>query len=114
VEEAARLVGLLDQSRHGERERGFSMMLGRLFDRRDEGLLMCVVDGPDGVPVAMCQFVPATGIGGYSLDLMRRSRGEHPNGLIDFALIATIEHLRERNMRGLSLNFAAMRAVLRG
>lgn len=114
VEEAARLVGLLDQSRRGERERGFSMMLGRLFDRRDEGLLMCVVDGPDGVPVALCQFVPAQGIGGFSLDLMRRARGEHPNGLIDFALIATIEHLREQQLRGLSLNFAAMRSILEG
>jgi lysylphosphatidylglycerol synthetase-like protein (DUF2156 family) len=113
-EEAARLAGLLDQSRRGERERGFSMMLGRLFDAHDEGLLMCVVDGPDGSPVAMCQFVPAPGIGGYSLDLMRRARGEHPNGLIDFALIATIEHLRAQGLRGLSLNFAAMRAVLDG
>jgi len=112
--EAARLLGLLDQSRHGERERGFSMMLGRLFDRRDDGLLLCVVDDPDGQPVAMCQFVPAQGIGGYSLDLMRRSRGEHPNGLIDFALISTIEHLRQQNMRGLSLNFAALRSVLDG
>ncbi len=112
--EAERLAGLLDQSRRGDSERGFSMMLGRLFDRRDEGLLMCVVDGPDGSPVAMCQFVPAPGIGGYSLDLMRRARGDHPNGLIDFALVSTIEHLRERNLRGLSLNFAALRSVLDG
>ncbi len=113
-DEATRLAALLDQSRRGERERGFSMMLGRLFDRRDEGLLLCVIDGPDGQPVAMCQFVPAQGIGGYSLDLMRRARGEHPNGLIDFALISTIEQLRSRGLRGLSLNFAALRSVLDG
>ena len=70
------------------------MVLGRIFDPRDEGLILCVVTGPDGAPAAMCQFVPARGIGGYSLDLMRRDRGEHPNGLIDFALVSTIEHLR--------------------
>ena len=80
----------------------------------DEGLLLCVVTGPDGAPAAMCQFVPARGIGGYSLDLMRRDRGEHPNGLIDFALVSTIEHLRELGARGLSLNFAALRSVLEG
>jgi Phosphatidylglycerol lysyltransferase, C-terminal len=62
----------------------------------------------------MCQFVPARGIGGYSLDLMRRDRGEHPNGLIDFALVSTIEHLRDLGCQGVSLNFAALRSVLEG
>ena len=90
---AERLTGLMPQGRRGEFERGFSMMLGRLFDRHDEGLLMCVVTGPDGEPAAMCQLVPAPDIGGYSLDLMRRDRGDHPNGLVDFALVSTIEHL---------------------
>ena len=111
---AQRLTGLMSQSRRGEFERGFSMVLGRIFDPRDEGLLLCVVTGPDGAPAAMCQFVPARGIGGFSLDLMRRDRGEHPNGLIDFALVSTIEHLRELGCEGLSLNFAALRSVLEG
>lgn len=111
---AGRLAGLMSQSRRGECERGFSMMLGRIFDPRDIGLLLCVVSAPDGSPAAMCQFVPAPGIGGYSLDLMRRDRGDHPNGLIDFALVSTIEYLRDNGYRGLSLNFAAMRAVLEG
>jgi lysylphosphatidylglycerol synthetase-like protein (DUF2156 family) len=105
---------LMRASRRGEAERGFSMMLGRIFDPRDEGLLLTVVRAPDGMPVAMCQFVPAPGIEGYSLDLMRRHLGDHPNGLIDFALVSTIEHLRERGLRGLSLNFAAMRSLLDG
>ena len=111
---AQRLGGLMAQSRRGESERGFSMVLGRIFDPTDDGLLLCVVTGPEGEPVALCQFVPARGIGGYSLDLMRRDRGEHPNGLIDFALVSTIEHLRSRGARGLSLNFAALRSVLEG
>jgi lysylphosphatidylglycerol synthetase-like protein (DUF2156 family) len=113
-ETADRLVPLMSQSRRGEFERGFSMMLGRIFDPRDHGLLLCIVTAPDGAPAAMCQFVPAPGIDGYSLDLMRRDRGEHPNGLIDFALVSTIEHLREQGARGLSLNFAAMRSILEG
>ncbi len=76
------------------------MMLGRLFDPRDTGLLLTAVYGPDGSPVAMCQFVPSPAIGGYSLDLMRRDPGDHPNGLLDFALCSTITHLKERDMRG--------------
>jgi lysylphosphatidylglycerol synthetase-like protein (DUF2156 family) len=111
---AASLAGLMSQSRRGETERGFSMMLGRIFDPRDEDLVLCAVWAPDGSPAAMCQFVPASGIGGYSLDLMRRDRGDHPNGLIDFALVSTIEHLRKSGARGLSMNFAAMRSILDG
>lgn len=111
---ALQLTGLMSQSRRGEFERGFSMVLGRIFDPRDENLILCMVTGPDGNPAAMCQFVPARGIGGYSLDLMRRDRGEHPNGLIDFALVSTIEHLRDLGCQGVSLNFAALRSVLEG
>jgi lysylphosphatidylglycerol synthetase-like protein (DUF2156 family) len=113
-EDAARLVELMNKSRRGDQERGFSMMLGRLFDARDTGLLLTLVEGPDGAPVAMCQFVPSTAIGGYSLDLMRRDPAEHPNGLLDFALCSTIAHLKEKGMKGLSLNFAALRSILDG
>jgi lysylphosphatidylglycerol synthetase-like protein (DUF2156 family) len=113
-EDAARLVELMAKNRRGEQERGFSMMLGRLFDSRDTGLLLTLVEGPDGAPVAMCQFVPSPAIGGYSLDLMRRDPAEHPNGLLDFALCSTIAHLKELGMKGLSLNFAALRSILDG
>jgi lysylphosphatidylglycerol synthetase-like protein (DUF2156 family) len=112
--DAACMAELMAKSRRGEQERGFSMMLGRLFDPRDADLLLTLVEGPDGDPVAMCQFVPSPAIGGYSLDLMRRDPGDHPNGLLDFALCSTIAHLKERGMRGLSLNFAAMRSILEG
>jgi lysylphosphatidylglycerol synthetase-like protein (DUF2156 family) len=64
--------------------------------------------------VAFCQYVPAPGINGYSLDLMRRDDGEHPNGLIDFAVVETIRWLQAHGQRGLGLNFATMRAVLAG
>jgi lysyl-tRNA synthetase class 2 len=108
------ILDLISMLRRGEAERGFSMMLGRLFNPKDKGLLLTIVHGPDGKPVAVCQFVPSPAINGYSLDLMRRDPGEHPNGLIDFALCSTIEHLRDTGARGLSLNFAAFRSVLDG
>jgi lysylphosphatidylglycerol synthetase-like protein (DUF2156 family) len=111
---AAELIELMGRNRRGEQERGFSMTLGRVFEPRDTGLLMTVVGGPDGSPVAVCQFVPAPAIGGYSLDLMRRDPGDHPNGLLDFALVSTIEHLREQGHRALSLNFATLRSLLDG
>ena len=103
---------LLDSSRQGDFERGFSMMLGRVCDARDEGTLMCVVRNATGSPAALCHFVPAHSINGYSLDLMRwDKKGDHPNGLIDFALCTTISYLAREGKRGLSLNFAAMRAI---
>jgi lysylphosphatidylglycerol synthetase-like protein (DUF2156 family) len=111
---AAELIELMGRNRRGEQERGFSMTLGRVFEPHDTGLLMTVVTGPDSAPVAVCQFVPAPAIGGYSLDLMRRDPGEHPNGLLDFALVSTIEHLREQGHRALSLNFATLRSLLDG
>ena len=102
------------ESRRGQVERGFSMTLARLFDARDTGLLLAVCFEPDGAPAAFCQFVPAADIDGYSLDLMRRSDGrapERPHRLRDRADDrAPAGH----GHRGLSLNFAAMRAVLAG
>ncbi len=108
----ADILDLISMLRRGEAERGFSMMLGRLFNPKDKGLLLTVVHSPDATPVAVCQFVPSPAINGYSLDLMRRDPGDHPNGLIDFALCSTIEHLRSQGGRGLSLNFSAFRSIL--
>jgi len=110
----AQLRGVMAENRRGEAERGFSMTLGRIFDPDDRGLLLAVAYGPDGDPVGFCHYVPAPGINGYSLDLMRRTDGPHPNGLIDFVVVRTIEHLKSLGMNGLGLNFATMRAVLAG
>lgn len=112
LQEAVRAI--LGGGRRGDVERGFSMTLGRIFDVRDEGLMLAVCRAPDGRPVAFCQFVPAPGIGGFSLDLMRRDTGDHPNGLLDFVVVRTIEHLRDVGFERLGLNFATMRGVLAG
>ncbi|MGO9557863.1 MAG: bifunctional lysylphosphatidylglycerol flippase/synthetase MprF [Acidimicrobiales bacterium] len=113
---ATALRDVMVKSRRGGVERGFSMTLGRIFDPADTGLLLAVAHGPgpEAPPVAFCQFVPAPGIRGYSLDLMRRDPGDHPNGLLDFILVRTMEHLKEEGYDGLGLNFAMMRAVLAG
>ncbi len=50
----------------------------------------------------MCQFVPTPALRGFSLDLMRRDPGEHPNGLLDYALCETIEHLASAAAHGAS------------
>lgn len=108
------VLAIMDKSRRGDVERGFSMTLGRVFDEADQGLLLAVCHDPDGVPVAFCQYVPAPGINGYSLDLMRRDQGERPNGILDFVIVETVRHLRQRGMQRLGLNFATMRAVISG
>ncbi|NNN21762.1 MAG: DUF2156 domain-containing protein [Acidimicrobiales bacterium] len=111
----ASLVELMPKTRKGEAERGFSMTLGRIFDLRDEGLLIAVARDPNQKPVAFCHFVPAIGINGFSLDSMRRDPDPtHPNGLIDFVLCATIFHLKEQGFSSLDLNFSTWRAVLAG
>lgn len=106
------LQALMGSSRQGGVERGFSMTLGRLFDPRDTGLLIAVCTAADGSPAAFCQFVPSRAIGGWSLDLMRRDVGHHPNGLLDFVIVETIRYVASNGGGGVGLNFATMRAVL--
>jgi lysylphosphatidylglycerol synthetase-like protein (DUF2156 family) len=111
---AVQLQDVMARGRRGGVERGFSMTLGRVFHQADQGLLLTVCRDPAGLPVAFCQFVPSAGIDGYSLDLMRRDDGDHPNGLLDCCIVGTIEHLRALGYHALGLNFATMRAVLAG
>ncbi len=117
VEPALReqLLALMTETRRGDVERGFSMTLSRMFDPRDTGLLLAICFDADGTPKAFNQYVPAWAVGGYSLDVMRRTADKDaPNGLTDFVIIETIAWMRDRHMRGLGLNFATMRAVLAG
>src|SRR5439155_8409073 len=41
-------------------------------------------------------------------------QAEVPNSIVDFVVTATIQHLKERGLRGLGLNFATFRAVVAG
>lgn len=112
----AAIEAMSDESRQGEAERGFSMTLSRLFQPDDTGLMLSLTRDPSGRVDAFCQWVPATEIGGWSLDVMRRRTDTEglPNGLIDANIVATIAHLAGRGERGLGLNFAMMREVLEG
>jgi len=50
------ILELISMLRRGEAERGFLHDAGRLFKPKDKGLLLTIVHGPDGKPVAVCQF----------------------------------------------------------
>jgi lysylphosphatidylglycerol synthetase-like protein (DUF2156 family) len=109
----AKLRALMTQSRRGDVERGFSMTLGRVFEPDDRGLLLAVALDAEDHPAGFCQYVPARAIEGWSLDLMRRSEASGvPNGITEFVVAKTIEHLRREGSVGLALNFATFRAVL--
>jgi lysylphosphatidylglycerol synthetase-like protein (DUF2156 family) len=109
----AKLRALMTESRRGDVERGFSMTLGRVFDPDDRGLLLAVALDSEDRPAGFCQYVPARAIEGWSLDLMRRSEANGiPNGITEFIVVKTIEHLRLAGSVGLALNFATFRAVL--
>jgi lysyl-tRNA synthetase class 2 len=108
------LLRLMVESRQGQAERGFSMTLGRMFDPDDVGLLLAVAFDEHDRAVALCQWVPCAAIDGYSLDVMRRSLGEHPNGLTDFLVVETIRRVQAEGRTAIALNFATMRAVLAG
>ena len=110
----AQVEEVAGQSRRGEAERGFSMTLSRLFDAHDDGLMLSVTTSPEGRVDAFCQWAPAPGIDGWSLDVMRRRLDvdDLPNGLIDFTVVRTIQEVVARGQRGVGLNFAVMRDVL--
>jgi lysylphosphatidylglycerol synthetase-like protein (DUF2156 family) len=109
------LLELMTETRQGETERGYSMTLSRIFDPRDEGLLLAVCFDAEGRPMAFNQYIPAREVNGFSLDLMRRSNDpDAPNGLTDFVIIETLQWMAERGLQGLGLNFATMRSVVAG
>ncbi len=105
---------VMSESRRGGVERGYSMTLGRVFDPDDHGLLLGVAFEPNGDPAAFCQFVPAPGHTGWSLDLMRRTNRPHPNSITDFVVVSTILAIQSWGAQELALNFATLRAVLAG
>ena len=112
AEDRAELEQLAHASRRGVAERGFSMTLSRLFDPHDRELMLTVVRAADGIPQAFLQWVPAAGGHGWSLDVMRRNIDPTlPNGLIDFAVLASIFHVAPDGGE-LGLNFAVLREVL--
>ncbi len=109
--ERAELRELAREWRGGQPERGFTMALGRIADRRDPNVRVARARGRDDDELAaFLQLVPCRG--GLSLDVMRRVR-DAPNGLHDFLIVRTVQTLAAEGADRLSLNFAGFRALLR-
>jgi lysyl-tRNA synthetase, class II len=109
----AQAAALAELSRHwrgGAAERGFSMALGRLFDRRDPDTLVVTATDGQGRLRGFLHFVP-WGADGASLDVMRRDRSA-PSWLNDFLVVEAARGLPRLGIRRLSLNFSFLRAVL--
>ena len=112
AEDRAALESLAEAGRRGEAERGFSMTLSRLCDPHDEGLLLTLVRDAERTVQAFVQWTPAAKISGWSLDVMRRNPSHDlPNGIMDFAIVATILHLAPTGGK-IGLNFAMLREVV--
>ena len=91
-------------------ERGFSMALDADIASHQETLLVLARDR-GGQLRGVLHLVPTFGRDAVSLSLMRR-HPESPNGLTEYMTVKTIEQLRERGIKEISLNFAAFARLL--
>ncbi|GAB2754842.1 bifunctional lysylphosphatidylglycerol synthetase/lysine--tRNA ligase LysX [Terrabacter koreensis] len=111
-DELAHVVARIDDWRHGETERGFSMALGRRGDPSDGDVLLVTAHlagraGP--ALVGVLGLVP-WGRRGVSLDVMRRSP-EAPNGVTELMVSELLDRASQLGLRRVSLNFCMFRAV---
>jgi lysyl-tRNA synthetase, class II len=107
----AELKRVSDEWRQGEPERGFSMALDELCCHEQADTVAVIARDSDGVMRGFLQFVPSYGRPAMSLSAMRRERST-PNGMTEFLLVRSIELLRERGVREVSLNFAAFARIV--
>jgi lysyl-tRNA synthetase class 2 len=105
VELAARSI----EWRVGKTERGYSMALGRIDAKKDPNVLT-IRAFRDGQLTAFLTFVP-WGTQGLSLDFMRRSPDSDP-GITELLICDLIEACSGRDIKQVSLNFAAFRDAL--
>ncbi len=109
ADELAEIERLAEAWRGEETERGFSMALNRLGDPTDGRCVLITARDRDGKIRGFLSFVP-WGVGGVSLDLMRRDR-DAENGLNEFLVAKLLELGGELGIRRVSLNFAVFRNV---
>lgn len=91
-------------------ERGFTMAMDALFGYPDAVIVLVL--GPQGAVAGFLQLVPSPACRGYSLAAMRRLPGG-PNGLMEFAIVKTIEWARQAEVNEVSLNFSVFAEYLR-
>lgn len=110
--ELATLSKAVDDWRHGDTERGFSMALNRLADPADPTITWVLAHDADGRLQGVLTFVPWTP-NGLSLDVMRRSP-DAPNGVTELMIGELMEQCRDLGVRKVSLNFCMFRTAFAG
>ncbi len=96
---------LLRVGRIGDAERGFAMGMDDIRGVLEQDTLFVLARDRDRRLRGVLHFVPCYGRSAMSLSIMRRDP-ESPNGLMEFLVVATIESMRERGIKEVSLNFA--------
>jgi lysylphosphatidylglycerol synthetase-like protein (DUF2156 family) len=94
---------LIDVSRRVD-TRGFSMILGRLFDGRTPDAVLAVARDRSGGAVAVHRYLWA-GKKDLSLDLPMRARGA-PNGVDERIIAETVDYAGDHGVERVSLAFA--------
>jgi lysyl-tRNA synthetase class 2 len=102
LEEIEHVIAL---GRLGHPERGFSMAMDSIRGEREEDTLFVLARDEHGAIRGVLHFVPCYGRPAVSLSFMRRDP-ETPNGLTEFLVTEAVDHLRERGLEEMSLNFA--------
>lgn len=90
--------------KNGKKEKGFSMTLKRLPDKRDEDCQFAVAVENNAVIGFLC-FMPVYQNHALSLDYSRRKDNTY-NGLNEFLIIKSAEYYKTKGIKKLSLNFA--------
>jgi len=104
--------GVLEAGRIGKDERGFSMCMDGVACTNQQDTLFVLARDGEGTLRGVLHFVPCYGRSAMSLSIMRRDPST-PNGLMEFLIVSAIEHMRERGVQELSLNFAALTKCIR-
>jgi lysyl-tRNA synthetase class 2 len=106
------MQGVLETGRIGNCERGFSMAMDGVECPNQQDTLFVLARDGEGALKGVLHFVPCYGRKAMSLSIMRRDPST-PNGLMEYLVVVAIEHMRERGIEELSLNFAALAKTIR-
>jgi lysyl-tRNA synthetase class 2 len=104
------LIGIADRHRGENTERGFSMALDGLLERRHDALVVVARDAA-GAPFAFQRYIPCRAGHALSLDAMRRD-SVGVNGVNERMIVETVHWAAAHGVEEVSLNFAVARELL--
>jgi lysyl-tRNA synthetase class 2 len=104
------LIGIADRHRGEHAERGFSMALDGLLERRHDALVVVARDAA-GAPFAFQRYIPCRAGRALSLDAMRRDN-VGVNGVNERMIVETVQWAAAHDVDEVSLNFAVARELL--